>query len=85
MPIVPIEEMPPCAGNGKAPCGKRDFSMIKGYDGRFRCRRCNAIHIELVFREAGDSMPTSAGGSIVAKVESDVKRRDDIVKKYRVH
>ncbi len=47
-----------CAANPKAACttSATDF-MVKGYDDKHRCHRCNLLHVELVMQEAGSSAP----------------------------
>lgn len=55
---VKEDELPPCVGTPLAECrsGPTDL-LIKGYDDKMRCSRCNAVHTELVFKEAGESAP----------------------------
>ncbi len=54
-------DMPVCSGTSmSANCNINPELiqvMFKGYDGKDRCERCNRIHGEEVFKEAGDAAP----------------------------
>lgn len=47
------EEMPPCATCLKLIMG----AAVSGYDNKWRCLPCNAVHYREVFRESGESAP----------------------------
>lgn len=68
------DELPPCAGNPSIPClsGATDF-MIKGYDDKLRCNRCNAVHVELVYKEAGESAPNTEPQFVAPKLDTRVQ------------
>lgn len=58
---IKLQEMPKCEGNPQAPCPQTqlvDF-MVKGYDDKHRCAACHAVHMELVYKEAGESAPNA--------------------------
>lgn len=64
------EELPECTANPNMVCstGATDF-MIKGYDDKLRCGRCNELHVELVMQEAGESAPNSEPQFVAPKLD----------------
>lgn len=58
------EDIEPCTG-----CGLRLEPQIKGYDGKWRCVRCNELHADAVFREAGQSVPNPGEVPIILGVK----------------
>ena len=82
---MPADEMPACAGTGRGGCGvARQFIqvMFRGYDDKDRCERCNRIHIEEVFKEAGDA-PAGASSNFIAAplaTKAENKRREMIIR-----
>ncbi len=79
---VPEHEMDPCAGypaqycpcpNGRTPLA------IKGFDDKWRCTTCHRVHIELVYREAGESDPQTIDAAVRSRPtdEAVVKAREE--------
>lgn len=68
--VVDQSEMPPCVGNPHMICrGGPNMLVIKGYDDKYRCEKCNELHIELVMKEAGKSSPNSEPKFVAAKLD----------------
>lgn len=71
MPLIGKQDITPCSGTKRQPnCGLRADPAIKGFDDKWRCRRCHAVHVELVYAESGDTNPTTGKSRWVAAVES---------------
>lgn len=86
MPKVSEQELEPCAGTPLKTCGRKADPAIKGYDGLWRCMRCNEIHAELVFKEAGEKAPNPGEAARNVGVEqgnSKLARRLDILARAR--
>lgn len=84
-------DVEPCPGaSPKHPCGARMDPAIQGFDGKFRCYRCQRIHTELVYTEAGNSAPDPGSENdrkknllAVAKGNhGDTARRQALVDRY---
>jgi hypothetical protein len=69
------KEMPPCVGNPGVPCkSPKQIMLIEGFDDKVRCSDCNRIHVELVYKEAGEGvMPNS----VAPKVKAVTKNKDE--------
>jgi len=54
MPQVKPNEIEPCAGIEPlqpGPCKSNIPLRLQGMDGKWRCLRCNRIHMELVYQD----------------------------------
>ncbi len=87
---VKAGELPPCFGTGKVKCCHPPSpTMLKGYDDKYRCLVCNAIHIEEVMEEAGnDSDPNTPPKFVsvrqsAAAVSFEVERKKAIFEKCK--
>lgn len=80
-------DIPECVGNPKAPHrGFKQEITVRGFDNKWRCLVCQKIHVELTYREAGESFPEGVGNFIPVSKQNLKKRADQmaaIKKQYR--
>ena len=69
------QDMPPCSDCGKIPVG----ASVSGYDGKWRCLKCNDIHAISVLRESGNAAPNASEETI----STTAPRRDDSSRQRR--
>lgn len=67
-------DMEPCAGNPSAPhVGPQADALVQGFDDRWRCPACQALHVELVMRQAGETDPETIASAVQARPASQAQ------------
>ena len=73
------EDMPPCATCMRIIYG----AAIQGYDGRWRCLKCNQAHIADVFRESGESAPLPSDDTSLSHTSAKFDAAHDAKRKAK--
>jgi len=80
--VVHEHELPDCVGNPGIPCAEnRQPTLIKGYDDKMRCNPCNRVHIELVYKESGNSSPNAPSKMVSTKLNNKALAKEKEVRK----